>query len=103
MSPLVSKNILFFIYFMEIGHIVHGHVNELLGLNKDISSERMKICYECPLYSLSYGGFCNNKLWINLETGDVSIESKPGYVSGCGCRLKAKTSLPYAKCPIDKW
>jgi hypothetical protein len=29
---------------MEIGNIVNGHVNELLGLNKDISEERMKIC-----------------------------------------------------------
>jgi hypothetical protein len=29
---------------MEIGNIVNGHVNELLGLNKDISKERMKIC-----------------------------------------------------------
>ena len=28
---------------MEIGNIVNGHVNELLGLNKDISKERMKL------------------------------------------------------------
>jgi hypothetical protein len=88
---------------MEIGQIVHGHVNELLGLNKDISKLRMNICYKCPLYSIKFGGLCNNKLWLNLETGDISTEAKDGYKNGCGCRLNAKTSLSYAQCPIGKW
>lgn len=88
---------------MEIGNIVNGHVNELLGLNKDISKERMKICQKCPLFSPKYGGFCNNKLYIDPNTDDVSITPKDGYVRGCGCRLQAKTSLLNAKCIIDKW
>ena len=88
---------------MEIGNIVNGHVNELLGLNKDISKERMKICQKCPLFSTKYGGLCNNKLYIDPTTNDVSVRPKDGYVRGCGCRLQAKTSLLNAKCIIDKW
>lgn len=33
--------------------IVNGHINEVLGLNKDISQERLKICKTCPLYKNS--------------------------------------------------
>lgn len=88
---------------MEISNIVHGHVNELFGLNKDISEPRLKICYACQLYSPRLGGVCNNKLWLNPNNGDVSMVSKPGYKNGCGCRLKAKTKLPNAKCPLGKW
>ena len=88
---------------MEIGNIVNGHVNELLGLNKDLSKERMKVCQKCPLFSFKYGGLCNNKLYIDPITNDVSIKPKDGYVRGCGCRLQAKTSLLNAKCIIDKW
>jgi len=35
---------------MEIGNIVKGHVNEILGLNVNISEERMGICKRCPLF-----------------------------------------------------
>ena len=69
---------------MEIGNIVKGHVNEMLGLNKDISKERMKICYQCPLYSTRLGGMCNSRLWLNVETGDVTTYSQEGYKRGCG-------------------
>ena len=88
---------------MEIGNIVKGHINEVLGLNKDISVGRLQICYECPLYSTKYGGLCNNRLWLNPVTGDVSTIKKIGYKNGCGCRLSAKTSLPNAVCPLGKW
>lgn len=88
---------------MEIGNIVKGHINEALQLNKDISAGRLQICYNCPLYSTKFGGLCNNRLWLNVETGDVSMVKKAGYQSGCGCRLKAKTSLPNAVCPVGKW
>ena len=57
----------------------------------------------CPLYSNRMGGICNNKLWLNINTGDVSTTNKPGYKSGCGCRLSAKTRLAQAKCPVGKW
>lgn len=88
---------------MIIGKIIEGHVNELLGLNKDISEERLKICKKCPLYSFQFGGICNSRLYINLDNEDVSIEPKPGYKHGCGCRLKAKTAITNEQCPINKW
>ena len=88
---------------MEIGQIINGHVNELLNLNDDISKKRLQICKSCPIYSSQFGGICNSKLWINPVTEDVSVSKYPGYVRGCGCRLKAKTRLPNASCIIDKW
>ena len=88
---------------MVIGKIIEGHINELLGMNKDISEVRVSICKRCPLYSFQFGGICNNKLYINLENGDVSMEAKPGYIHGCGCRLKAKTAVVNEQCPINKW
>ena len=54
-----------------IKDIVKGHVNELLGLNKDISRVRMDICRRCPLFLNELGGICNPRLYLNVETGDV--------------------------------
>lgn len=88
---------------MEIGNIIHGHWNELTGRNEDISQNRLKICYACPIYSPKLGGMCNNKLWLNVITGDVSTEPKEGYKRGCGCRLQSKTRLANAVCPLGKW
>ena len=88
---------------MNIFDIANGHVKELFNLNEELSQGRLKICYSCPLYSKKLGGTCNNKLWLNVNTGDVSIENKPGYKRGCGCRTSAKTRLPNAVCPVGKW
>lgn len=88
---------------MEIGNIVKGHVNEFLGLNKDISQERMKICKVCPLFLNSMGGMCNPRLYLNPQTGDVSTKYKDGYGKGCGCILTKKTKLPNGHCPNNKW
>lgn len=88
---------------MEIGQIIKGHINEVLDLNKDISQGRVAICKRCPLYSDRLGGTCNDRLWLNVETGDVSITKKEGYKNGCGCRLSAKTRLVNARCPLGKW
>ena len=88
---------------MDIGQIVHGHVNEVLGLNENIKEKRMKICLKCPLYKDTLGGICNSKLWLNPKTGDVSTEQEDGYYRGCGCRLQAKTTLATATCPAKKW
>lgn len=88
---------------MEVGNIIKGHVNELLGLNKDISKERLKICKQCPLYLEDYGGQCNPRLYMNPKTKDVSIEKKDGYYKGCGCRLLAKTTIPNAVCHNEQW
>lgn len=88
---------------MGVGDIVKGHVNELLGLNKDISKARMDICRKCPLFLNELGGICNPRLYLNVETGDVSTVKMDGYVNGCGCRLSAKTRLSGSKCPNGKW
>ena len=88
---------------MEVGQILKGHINEFLGLNKDITKERLKICLACPLYLEEWGGRCNPKLWMHPQTKDVSVTMKDGYKKGCGCRLIAKTSLLDAVCPCDQW
>lgn len=88
---------------MNILDITSGHVKEILNLNQDLSQNRLKICYSCPLYTTRLGGVCNNKLWLNVNTGDVSIKPKEDYKNGCGCRLLAKTRLANAKCPLGKW
>ena len=88
---------------MEVGQIVTGHINELLGLNKNISEARINICKKCPIYSSKLGGICNNRLYINPENEDVSVEKLEGYIQGCGCRLQAKTTILNEHCPINKW
>lgn len=88
---------------MEIGNIVKGHANELFGLNQDISEQRIEVCKRCPLYSNKLGGMCNDKLFLDPETGDVSTKKLLGYIQGCGCRLKAKTTLINEECPVGKW
>lgn len=69
----------------------------------DLGESRMQVCYSCPIYSPKFGGLCNNRLWLNPNTGDVSTEQKEGYKRGCGCRLRAKTKLPHEMCPLGKW
>lgn len=89
---------------MNIGNIITGHVNEFFGLNKDISEERMKICKKCPLYVVRFETeLCNSKLFMDPQTDDISLEPEVGYIKGCGCRLKAKTTLPNEECPAGKW
>ena len=88
---------------MNILDITNGHIKELFNLNKELSDSRMKICYICPLFLNKFGGICNNRLWLNVDTGDISVNKKEGYKNGCGCRLLSKTRLPNAECPLKKW
>lgn len=88
---------------MGIRDILQGHTNELLGLNVNMSDRRTLICNQCPLKINTLGGICNSKVWLNPETGDISMTPKDGYKNGCGCRLKAKTTLANAVCPVGKW
>lgn len=89
---------------MGLKAILDGHTNELLGLNKDASEARMKICKQCPLFKKTIvGPICNSRLWLDLETGEISTTKKDRYKNGCGCRLEAKTTLLSAVCPINKW
>lgn len=88
---------------MNVLDIANGHIKELFNINEELSKSRLKICYSCPLYTTKFGGMCNNKLWLNVNTGDVSTFQKVGYKRGCGCRCLAKTRLPNATCPLNKW
>lgn len=90
---------------MGLNAILNGHTNELFGLNTNMYEARIKVCKKCPLYKIStiLGEVCNSKLWYNSETEDVSTVKKDGYINGCGCRLRAKTTLPNAFCPAGKW
>ena len=89
---------------MGLKAIIDGHVKEALGSNQSISESRMQICRECPLYKQStVGPVCNSRLWLNIDTNQVSNTKKPGFKNGCGCRLNAKTRLSYSHCPLKKW
>lgn len=88
---------------MNVGSIFKGHIKEILNLSENISSNRLKVCYSCPLYLNKYGGICNAKLWLNPITGETSTIEKINYKRGCGCRLQAKTRIAEERCPLRKW
>lgn len=89
---------------MNVGNIINGHLNEFFGLNKDLYIERIKICKKCPLYATKpYGDICNNFLYLNPETNEISKQKKEGFIRGCGCRLNAKLTIPNESCPLKKW
>lgn len=88
---------------MNVFDIANGHFKEVFGMNEDLSRNRLQICHRCLLYSSKFGGICNDKLYMNPNTGEISTEPKDGYKKGCSCRLKAKTRLANAKCPLGKW
>jgi len=46
---------------------------------------------------------CNSKLWLNPETGEVSLENLGGMKRGCGCKLSWKTKVVDEVCPAGKW
>ncbi len=62
--------------------------------------ERLKLCRKCPLYN---NGVCNQRLFYNPQTGDVSSTPKGGYTSGCGCIIKYKVKSRVERCPVGKW
>lgn len=83
--------------------ILEGAKNSIFGINKQISEARIKICKRCPIYSPSFGGICNKKLYLNPDSGDVSVNKQAGYVQGCGCYLRLKTTVTSEECPAGKW
>ena len=64
--------------------------------------ERLEICNKCPILDKKYM-ICDKALWLNPKTKRVSSEFKKGYYRGCGCRLKAKTTLIDEHCPAKLW
>lgn len=62
--------------------------------------QRLTICKLCPLNN---NGICNQRLFYNPQTGDVSTTPKGGYINGCGCIIKYKVRSSAEKCPAGKW
>lgn len=88
--------------FEQIGDIVEGHYNELMGKELLLSKKRMTICKQCPLFTNKAGGICDSKKCIDKQNNLVNAPGKD-ITCGCGCRLQAKTKLPHAKCVLHKW
>jgi len=64
-------------------------------------NERIEICKKCPIYSVD--GRCNSKLWLNPNTNEVSVYSKPGFVRGCNCIIQVKAKNLNNHCVAGKW
>ena len=67
----------------KLRNIIIGNINNLFGLNKEISNNRMLICDKCEheIILFKIGKTCNN----------------------CGCILKAKTTVENEHCKLNKW
>lgn len=77
-------------------------------LSVDMSSlieSRIAICKKCPLYKRKYMivAYCNEKLYLNPKTNDVSTYPKDGYIKGCGCTIEYKANNLNNHCPCKKW
>lgn len=90
---------------MSIGQIAEGFYNNLTNKEEDLFDERIKICKQCKLLKQDniFGEVCNSRLYLNPNTDETSKIPKEGFFRGCGCVLKAKTRVKYAKCPAGKW
>lgn len=89
---------------MNVKDIIKGHFKEMLNDEQALSDSRLAICKQCPLLKeTAIGLICNSALFLNVETGEVREDEHEGFHRGCGCRLNAKSRLPDAKCPLDKW
>lgn len=67
----------------KLRNIIIGNINNLFGLNKEISNNRMLICDKCEheIILFKIGKICNK----------------------CGCILKAKTTIENEHCKLNKW
>lgn len=68
-----------------------------------IRESRLRICRKCPLYIDSEGGICNENLYFSPSKQELSYIPLPGFISGCGCKLKLKTKFESEKCSLGKW
>lgn len=87
----------------QVKQIVKGHFNEISNKEQELYNYRIRICRECPLYSdTSFGPMCDAKKCID-KNGNLFSFKKNNCISGCGCRLNAKTRVKDAKCVLNKW
>lgn len=90
---------------MSLGEIINGHLKELLNQEQTLSEKRIQICRECKLFKDDkvLGYICDKNKYYNPITDSLALEPTDGYINGCGCRLRAKSRLQEAKCPLNKW
>ena len=90
---------------MPIADIAQGFYNNLTKKKEQLYKDRIKICKTCKLYKVDnvFGPICNKSLFVNPETEEVSRTRQPGFYSGCGCLLGAKTRVENTKCPLRRW
>ena len=69
---------------------------------KESSTNKEQICRNCPIFN-PVREVCNPNLWINPDTNEISVKSKPGYIRGCGCFLKYKWKNSSSHCNAGKW
>ena len=89
----------------QMGQVIEGHFKEITRTENDLYSDRIKICKECPLYSVKdgIGEICDPKKCINTKTNSIEILPGQDVICGCGCRLSAKTRVKSASCVLNKW
>ncbi|MDA3856317.1 MAG: hypothetical protein PF569_08720 [Candidatus Woesearchaeota archaeon] len=87
-----------------MNQIIKGTLNNMFNAKEDLFRKRIEICKECKLFKehSTFGMVCNNKLYLNPITDEVSKTAKKGFKKGCGCILSSKTRVEHAKCLINK-
>lgn len=71
---------------------------------EDFAKERMAICEKCGLYKQTdMGPKCNNQKWLNPDTNETSLFSKPGWIKGCGCMLRYRCANKNNHCVAKRW
>lgn len=64
----------------SIADIIQGHLNKLIGRNRELAERRLKICATC-IFFIPSTLVCRR----------------------CGCPMEAKGTLERKKCPLGKW
>ena len=89
---------------MNAKDIAKGFFNNLTNREDLLYKERIAICRSCKLLKKDsiFGEICNDNLFLNPNTDEISRENKQGFFSGCGCILRSKTRVPEARCPLNR-
>lgn len=88
-----------------VKQIVEGWVNDVFDKEQELYEKRIKICKECPLYTVDriFKGKCDgSKCWDTINDKLVNFPGK-NIICGCGCKMSAKTRLKESKCVLNKW
>lgn len=67
----------------KILNIIIGNINNIFGINKEVSNPRMDICNRCE-YAKDI-----------FKLGKICTQ--------CGCILRAKTTVEDEHCVLKKW